>query len=209
MDENQASVSTKNPRSPLNTLRVVVAIMAIFGAVVFVMGVPGSGSSHTKTHALWASYAASVSVTLTVDPQLPYDGLIKAGGYASVDDRVSSNKFASRSDRHEARMVLLQLDCSATTDQILTDMKRSHLHPANIFDLLAFGALRVDVGENYKVVELASSLNGSDGDRHYVTVVAVNGQRRLSRDKPWSDMTWQGGTFFLAIQDPVYGGVKM
>lgn|GEM_PF-2865821 len=214
MSENSVAVSVvRKPVTPKNLSVGVIAVIII--AMCFTLIAVGVGAlvyygaKNHPHHTLYASYAASVSATLSVDPQMPYADQIAAGNYTETDSEVLDHNFVSRSYQHEVKAKMLQASCRVTTEDALTQMNKEHSRPADVFDLLAFGAKQVDIDADYGIVELGSSYHSTDGNQHYIVIDVNKGKRRLVGRETWSDKTWPAGTYFLVVQEPDNTGFKM
>lgn len=137
---------------------------------------------------------------LTVDRSQPLQNMIAAGKYDWVNFNITPEHFpAGRSGVTEAEAVLVHFDRSITTGEALGELERANLRPADLPELLAFGAQHPDVQREFPIVELASVWSARDDYRNVASLCGGAGGRSLLLN--WLEHGWYSGSRFLAFRD--------
>jgi transposase InsO family protein len=84
--------------------------------------------------------------TLMADYELPLQEAITAGRYSWCDPKITKYHFRHPETAKVKRQVaLVEFGMPIDTKEVLGKLNRLSLHPARLFDLLAFGATYLDV----------------------------------------------------------------
>jgi hypothetical protein len=133
-----------------------------------------------------------------VSIQASLKDLITAGHYDWVNDNITAEHFPLDSSQFgEFKLVLVPLDRSATTSEVLAYLKEKNLEPAKIEHLLGFGAKYPDVQREFPIVALGSSWVSTDGYRKVPSLGSVGGDRLLNLY--WYGFHWLVRCRFLAL----------
>jgi len=137
---------------------------------------------------------------VTVDYGKSLDEMIKAGGYDWTNDNITAERFPVKGEGAvERKLVFVHLDRDATTDEVLSEMKRRGLKPAAIEDLMAFGAKYPDEQREFPIIGLASSWVRAVGRRCFPYLDGDGGGRRLHLHWDWDVNRWGRDCRFLAL----------
>lgn len=127
------------------------------------------------------------------------DQLIADGQYKWVSQDINSKLFHfSGAGIIEANLVLVHLNRTASTQEILDELKRLNLVPARIEHLLTFGISFPDEQLKYPVIALGSVSQIADGRQIVASLWKQDGERILRRG--WPEVNWPSHARFLAIQ---------
>lgn len=131
--------------------------------------------------------------------------LIAAGNYDCPNSDITPENFPLESDGADGgEPVLVHLDRTATTDEVLAELDRRGLKPARIEHLLRYGADHPEEQRQYPIVCLGSSLCLPRclprGRRRFPFLGEGDGVRELNLS--WSGPVhhWRGVFRFLALR---------
>lgn len=104
---------------------------------------------------------------IEVDQSLEFEEMVQAGYYNDVHQDIVPpvSWITSFNKKENVNVVLLGLDQSMTTEEMLAVFKEKGVRPANIVELLAFGAQYPEVQWECPIVAFGSTWKNRDGDR--------------------------------------------
>ncbi len=139
------------------------------------------------------SYAVSVNYDLSVEDA------VKAGKYDWMDDNITSKNFPSkRKGTAEAEIILVHFNRSMDPDDVIRELDKQGLRPAELPEGLAFGAMYPDIQREFPVVILGSVWRSSDGHRYCASLSRSPVQRVLYLY--WFDYGWGSLYRFAALR---------
>ena len=136
---------------------------------------------------------------LSVNYDLSLKQAIDAGDYQGVHDSITSENFPSR--RHgETRLeiILVRYDRRMTSEEVLSELDKAGLRPAELPEFLAFGATYPEVQREFSVVGLGSVWRDRKGYRNVPCLYTASEGRYL--DLHWWDDGWYSYSRFAAIR---------
>ena len=139
------------------------------------------------------------SYQVTVDYSQTLAQMVKAGKYDWVSSRITQEYFPLKGKGAvEAKVELVHLDKVVTTKEVLAELDRLNLRPANIEELLAFGAKHPELQKQFPIVALGSVWRDSDGYRLVPCLGWLGSERDLGLR--WFGCAWSGYYRFLAVR---------
>jgi len=127
--------------------------------------------------------------------------MIEAGKYGWFNDDITDKHFPLQgAGQHEVELVLVHLNQSATTKEVLEHLNREGLEPAKIEHLLAFGATYPELQRQFPIIALGSVWVDDDGGRRYPCLVSDGGLRELDLSWDDDDDPWNVSCRFLALR---------
>ncbi|MBI3589296.1 MAG: hypothetical protein HY093_02685 [Candidatus Liptonbacteria bacterium] len=123
---------------------------------------------------------------------------IAAGKYDWVNSDITQDHFPSkRNDTAEVGVQLVHFERDMTTDDVLCELDKLGLRPAELPELLALGEKHPDLQREFPVVALGSRWLHSHG-RWLVPALARHDAERALRLR-WVDVGWGGIYRFAAV----------
>jgi len=136
---------------------------------------------------------------VTVDFGKTLSQLVSDGQYGWVAPDINDKLFQiSGSGVVQTNLVLVHLNRSASTQEVLDEIGKNNLVPASIEHLLAFGAIFSNEQIRYPIVALGSVARITDGRLIVASLWRKGGQRILRRG--WFENDWPSHIRFLAVQ---------
>lgn len=124
--------------------------------------------------------------------------MINVGKYDWVNSNITQEHFPIEGEAaQEVDLVLVHLNRWARTSEVEAEIKKQGLRPADLAELLAFGAKYPDVQKQFPIAALGSVWVSPSGNR-YVPYLdgSWNGERGL--DLRWYEDHWDDYWRFLA-----------
>ena len=139
--------------------------------------------------------------TVTIGPDQTAQSLVDTAGYSwSTSGDLDVSTITAPLIKRTETMVLVVFNRSISSQNAIEEMKSRHLHPANVYECLAFGATIADVRSKYSIACLGQYLQGGDsGEALYI--------ESDDSDLNWGLVTadwgkdWYGNMRFLAVRD--------
>jgi len=145
----------------------------------------GNGESLARVlrDALMSDGKPGNTYPVTVNYDLPVEDAVKAGKYDWMNSNVSSKNFPSkRKGTAEEEIVLVHFNRKIDSDEAVRELGKMGLRPAELPELLAFGAKYPDVQREFPVVALGSIWPSPDGLRLCAYLDRNSGLRGLRLD---------------------------
>lgn len=105
--------------------------------------------------------------SVRVDYNQSLTEMIKAGNYDICESPCTLTPEMFRVQGkgvHEVELVLVNLDKRVTSANVMAEIKKQGLRPADVAELLTFGAKYPDVQKDFQIVELGSVWASPHGD---------------------------------------------
>lgn len=137
-----------------------------------------------------------VKFTTTVDCGMTLEQMIAAGNYDWVNPDITPERFPIKgTTRREEEPELVHFNRDISSDDAIAELDKRNMEPADIVDLLAFGAKYPDIQRKFPVVAL-----GSVAGVHGYRAVACLGRSGAGRGLSlyWFGGGWSGHCRFLA-----------
>jgi len=136
---------------------------------------------------------------VTVNYVLSVEAAIDAGNYQAVHRDITSKNFPSqRSGQAELEIVLIRYEHRMKSEDVLEELGKEGLRPAELPELLAFGAKYPDVQRKFSVVGLGSVWKDRKGYRNVPCLYEASEGRYL--DLHWWDDGWYSYSRFAALR---------
>jgi len=124
--------------------------------------------------------------------------MILLGNYGWFNDDINSKNFPLQgTGAQESELVLVHLNQSATSKEVLESLDSQGLAPAQFVHLLAFGAAYPELQRQFPIIALGSSFVDGHGDRGYPYLYCHGSRRRLCLY--WGGDGHRGLCRFLAV----------
>ena len=137
----------------------------------------------------------TVEMQIVVDYSLTLAEMISTGQYGWHNDDITDRRFPHQ-QKVTLTSVLVHLNRSASTDEVLAELARRGLRPATCAELLAFGATYPEVQRKFPVAALGQSALVA-GSPDVPLLYEDDRERRL--DLYWAGIDWGGDYRFLAF----------
>jgi len=136
---------------------------------------------------------------VSVNYDLPLAEAIDAGNYQGVNSSITVQNFPStRHGRVELEILLVRYDCRMTSEEVLGELDKEGLRPAELPEFLAFGAEYPEVQRQFSVVGLGSVWKDRKGYRNVPCLYEASEARYL--DLHWWDDGWYSFSRFAALR---------
>ena len=136
---------------------------------------------------------------VAVNYELSVEAAIDAGSYQAVHGDITSKNFPSqRSGQAELEMVLIRYEHRMKSENVVEELDKEGLRPAELPELLAFGAKYPDVQRKFSVVGLGSVWKDRKGYRNVPCLYEASEGRYL--DLHWWDDGWYSYSRFAALR---------
>lgn len=143
--------------------------------------------------------SATVGYILLVDYDLSLDVAIKNGEYDYVNDNITEKNFpTTRKGTAGLYIELVHLDRAVSSEEAIKELDKRGLRPAELHELLAFGAKYPDEQKKYPIVALGSLWWPWDGVRSVPSLWSGDGKRSLS--PPHFDNDWSASSRFAGVR---------
>lgn len=138
-----------------------------------------------------------MTCTLQVNYDLRLEAAVKAGKYDWVDGYISDKHFPSkRSGLAEIGIQLVHFNKVMSSKDILKELDEMGLRPAELSELLAFGAKYPDEQRKYPIVALGSVWHGWYDCQYVPCLERCGGKRGLDSRFAYG---WNECNRFLAV----------
>lgn len=125
--------------------------------------------------------------------------LVAAGNYDWKNGDVNDKNFPNlQSGSHTTDIALVHLNRLASTEEILRELDRQGLKPADLHALLSLGAKYPDLQREFPIAALGSVWQGRDGDRLVPYLGRSGSERDLSLCRTGND--WREYYRFAAVR---------
>ena len=136
---------------------------------------------------------------LTVNYDLPVEEAIAAGDYQAVNADISTKNFSwAERGKAELEVTLVRFDQRMSSEMVIRGLEEEGLRPAELPELLAFGAAYPEVQRQFSVAGLGSVWRDRKGDRNVPCLYAASEGRYL--DLHWWDDGWYTFSRFVALR---------
>jgi len=124
---------------------------------------------------------------------------VKAGKYGWSNSDITTKHFPSqRKGTAEIEIILVHFNRAIESDEAVRELDKQGLRPAELPELLAFGAKYPDVQREFPVIALGSVWQDPAGNRHCASLRGDSGKRYLHLF--WFDFRWIGRCRFAALR---------
>ena len=135
---------------------------------------------------------------VAVNYDLPVEQAIDAGSYQAVHAEITSKNFPSaRSGQAQLDIVLVRFEHRMRSEDVVQELDKEGLRPAELPEFLAFGAKYPDVQRKFSVAGLGSVWQDRKGYRNVPCLYEASEGRYL--DLHWWEDGWYSYTRFAAI----------
>lgn len=138
----------------------------------------------------------SVEFKVVVNRELTLAEMISAGHYDWVSDSIMSERFLSKGSGLATSFGFVHFNYDISSEDAVKEMDKRGLRPADLAELLAFGAVFPKEQLRYPIVELVSV--AEVGGARYVACLRRFGSRRRLSLSRWDD-GWDASCRFLAV----------
>jgi hypothetical protein len=136
---------------------------------------------------------------LSVNYDLPVQEAIDAGNYQAVSSSITSRNFpSSRRGKAQVEIILTRFEGRMTSEEVVTELGKEGLRPAELPEFLAFGAEYPEVQRRFSIVALGSVWRDPKGYRNVPCLFTASEGRYL--DLHWWDDGWYSYSRFAAIR---------
>jgi hypothetical protein len=134
-----------------------------------------------------------------VNYDLPLAEAVDAGRYAGVHGEITPQNFPpSRHGQAKLEIVLTRYEQRMTSEQVLSEMSRAGLRPAELPEFLAFGAQFPDMQRRFSIIGLGSVWQDRKGYKNVPCLYEASEARYL--DLHWWNDGWYSYTRFAAVR---------
>lgn len=135
--------------------------------------------------------------SITVDYSLTLDQMIAVGEYDYANPDINSKHLPVKGEgKLELKLQLIHFDRNISSDDAERELDKLGLRPANLEELLAFGAQYPDLQKQFPIVAL-KAVASVHGGRDVACLDFVGSERRL--DLYWRGRGWLARCRFLAL----------
>lgn len=136
---------------------------------------------------------------VSVDYEMSVEELVRRGRYDWSDSDITSKHFPTqRAGKAEVAIELIHFDRDIDSDEALRKLDRMGFRPAELHELLAFGARYPDVQREFPIIALGSVWRGPLGFRHVPCLYGDGSERGLNLG--WFGLGWGGHCRFAAVR---------
>ena len=133
-----------------------------------------------------------------VNYDLPVEEAVAAGDYQAVNADITGKNFSwTQRGNISLEIVLVRFDQRMSSEGVVRELEDEGLRPAELPELLAFGAAYPDVQRQFSVVGLGSVWQDRRGYRNVPCLYAASEGRYL--DLHWWDDGWYSYSRFAAL----------
>ena len=134
-----------------------------------------------------------------VNYDLPLAEAIDAGRYAGVHAEITPQNFPpARHGKAKLEIVLTRYEQRMTSEQVLSEMSRAGLRPAELPEFLAFGAQFPQMQRRFSIIGLGSVWQDRKGYKNVPCLYEASEARYL--DLHWWNDGWYSYTRFAAVR---------
>jgi len=136
---------------------------------------------------------------VTVNYDLTVEEMIEAGKYDWKNPDITSDNFpVTRRGTSEVEIHLVHFDRVIETEEVLRELDKMGLRPAELPELLALGAGSPDLQRQFPIIALGSVFRRSHGHRHAPVLWGGSGRRYLGLH--WLGDRWNAYDRFAAVR---------
>lgn len=136
---------------------------------------------------------------LSVNYDLPLREAIEAGNYQGVNSSITSENFPStRHGQAQLEILLVRYGSRMTSEEVLRELDKEGLRPAELPEFLAFGAAYPELQRQFSIIGLGSTWKDRKGYRNVPCLYEASEARYL--DLHWWDDGWYSYSRFAAIR---------
>ncbi len=137
---------------------------------------------------------------LVIDYTQSLAEMVATGKYSAgaVNTNITEEHFPVETGEANVQSVLVHLDRTVDSDQVLRELDKRGLRPATMVELLAFGAQHPDAQRQFPIVALGSVWADPDDDRRVGCLWGRPASRELHLS--WFDGQWGAHCRFLAVR---------
>lgn len=135
---------------------------------------------------------------LNVDYDQKIEDAVADGKYDYKNDDITSKNFpTSRKGSADIVLHLVHFNRNISSDDVILELDKLGLRPAETHEELAFGAAHPDIQRQFPIVALGSVWQDRDGDRYVPCLFRVGSERSLYLD--WFGNGWSADCRFAAV----------
>jgi len=117
---------------------------------------------------------------VTVNYALTLEQMIQAGKYDAINPDITESNFpVNVRDNGEVKVHLVPFDCIMKTDDVLVELNKQGLRPAELPELLALGAQYPELQRRFPIVALGSVWQDPDRIRDVPCLYGRSSRRNL------------------------------
>jgi hypothetical protein len=136
---------------------------------------------------------------VAVNYDLSVEDAVKAGDYQAVNADINAQHFSwTRRGQAELDILLIRFEHRMSSEDVLHALEADGLRPAELPELLAFGAAHPEVQRKFSVVGLGSVWKDRKGYRNVPCLYEASEGRYL--DLHWWDDGWYTYSRFVAVR---------
>ena len=155
------------------------------------------GVTILATHQVFGQEKTIFSISVNYD--LSVESLVAQGKYDWKSSYITSKNFSTtRKGEATLNLELVPLNQVLTSEEVIAELKKQGLRPAELHELLAFGAKYPDEQRKYPIVALGSVWRYWDGYRHVPYLWRDGSERNLNLN--YFVLRWLGHYRFLAVR---------
>jgi len=137
---------------------------------------------------------------VTVNYDLSVEAAVKAGKYDWSDDDITSrNSRSNHKGTADVEITLVHFNRFTKSDEVIRELDKQNLRPAELLELLAFGAKYPELQRDFPIVGLNSVWQDPDGGRRCAYLYGGGSGRNLCLD--WFDVKWGIFCRFAAVRN--------
>ena len=137
------------------------------------------GVTILATHQVFGQEKTIFSISVNYD--LSVESLVAQGKYDWKSSYITSKNFSTtRKGEATLNLELVPLNQVLTSEEVIAELKKQGLRPAELHELLAFGAKYPDEQKKYLIVALGSVWRDWSGDRGVAYLYGGCDERGLS-----------------------------
>lgn len=137
---------------------------------------------------------------VTVNYDIPIGDAVKTGNYDWVEDELAKISFISVGSGKESLAIILIQNTQISARNMPKELDRQGLRPANIQELLAFGAAYPEKQKEHPIVALGLLGQDSEGLHYAAYLDGLASQRSLR--VTWMDYDWLSTYWYAAVRKP-------
>ncbi len=142
---------------------------------------------------------------IKVNYDLSVESLVINGKYDWKNDAITGKNFpTTRKGEADLVLELVHFNKVLTSEEVLKELDKKGLRPAELHELLTFGEKYPDIQRQFPVIALGSLLRGWGGDRGVPYLYRFGGERGL--DLYYFDNRWIEFCRFAAVRKSAGGG---
>ena len=139
--------------------------------------------------------------TLSVNYSRTVEDGIKAGKYDWSNSDITSGHFPTKhcpGSEEGVKIELVHFGKNMNTEDVLSELSKKGLRPAELHDLLVLGEKHSDLQREFPIIALGSVWQAPDGNRRVPYLYGHGSERSL--DLSWVGSRWIGSCRFAAVR---------